>query len=292
MPLNSRLVYTFLLTSCFTPAKERQINEEIFTVQTRLLALEGNVNDASKNGTQKIASTSTEIERLSQELKKVQGDLDSLKIGVQTGHLPGVPETPDSMGSKIDSLGKRVEAMEAKLDEFLQAFEKSGIMKKSDKKGASDKGSSNLKELQIAFDHKKYSAVIADAFKVIKSTKGIEKEHAAYLQAESLYRAGRVKEAAVNYDEFLKSKPHKKYLPFAKLRLGDSFKSMGDKDVAKIYYKELIKDFPDSAEAKKAKGQLSHLNALPKENSSEIKPVEKDPQTLLQRKKSIYNLIC
>ena len=288
MFLKITFLLPFFLSSCFTPNKERQISEDIFAVQTRLLALESNFNDANKTGTQatqRIASTGTELERLSQELKKVQGDLDVLKIGVQTGHLPGTPENTDSPGSKMDALSKRMDGMETRLDEFLQAFEKSGIMKKNDKKGA-EKSSGTLKELQTAFDHKKYPSVIADAPKVIKSVKGVEKEHASYLQAESLYKAGRMKEAAMTYDEFLKSKPHKKYLPYAKLRLGDSFKGMGDKDVAKIYYQELIKDFPESPEAKKAKGQLSLLNQVPsekrEEKGAENSPSQKDdkkPQT-------------
>lgn len=280
MQLISTLIFSLMITSCFTPSKERRINEDIFAVQTRLLSLESNFSDANKNGnqaTEKIASTGTELERLNQDIKKVQGDLDSLKVGVQTGRMPGTPENAESIGLRLDQFGKRLETMETRLDDFLQAFEKSGLMKKGDKKGA-EKSSTSLKDLQTAFDHRKFPTVIADAPKVIKNLKGIEREHAVYLQAESLFKSGKMKEAAINYDEFLKSKPHKKYLPFAKLRLGDSFKGMGEKDVAKIYYQELIKDFPDSSEAKKAKGQLSALGGTKSEKGAENTPREAEPE--------------
>jgi TolA-binding protein len=65
-----------------------------------------------------------------------------------------------------------------------------------------------------------------------------------------------MREAALKFNEFLESKPGKKYLATAKMRIGDCFRHLGDGATAKVYYEELIKEFPDSDEATKAKEGL------------------------------------
>jgi TolA-binding protein len=65
--------------------------------------------------------------------------------------------------------------------------------------------------------------------------------------------------AALKYNEFLESNPPKNYLPLVKMRLGDCFRNLGDAGTAKIYYEELIKEFPNSNEASKAKERLAEI---------------------------------
>jgi TolA-binding protein len=43
------------------------------------------------------------------------------------------------------------------------------------------------------------------------------------------------------------------------MRLGDCFRNLGDAGTAKIYYEELIKEFPNSNEASKAKERLAEI---------------------------------
>jgi TolA-binding protein len=41
------------------------------------------------------------------------------------------------------------------------------------------------------------------------------------------------------------------------MRLGDCFRHLGDNETAKLYYEELIRDFPNTDEAAKAKERLA-----------------------------------
>ena len=69
-------------------------------------------------------------------------------------------------------------------------------------------------------------------------------------------KLNRYKEAALQFNELVELKPAAKSMALAKLRLGDCFKAMGDKDTSKLFYDEVIAKFPDSPEAAKAKKSL------------------------------------
>ncbi|MES2744068.1 MAG: hypothetical protein V4655_01515, partial [Bdellovibrionota bacterium] len=45
------------LTGCMTPAEERQIKDDIFSLQTRLMAMEGQVSSTSKEITAQSGRT-------------------------------------------------------------------------------------------------------------------------------------------------------------------------------------------------------------------------------------------
>ena len=71
-----------------------------------------------------------------------------------------------------------------------------------------------------------------------------------YLYAESLFKLGNLKDAAIEFHDFLDSKPPVKYLPHAKMRMGDCYRHLGDKETASIYYEELITEFPKAPSLK------------------------------------------
>jgi TolA-binding protein len=43
------------------------------------------------------------------------------------------------------------------------------------------------------------------------------------------------------------------------MRIGDCFKNLGDDTTARLYYEELIKEYPKSEEASKARESLAKL---------------------------------
>ena len=89
------------LTACITPSEKKQMKDDLFNVQTRVLNLERLLTDTSKEGksnaeaaVRRIASTQAELERMSRELQQVHGDIDALKVGVSTGEMPGLDPGP------------------------------------------------------------------------------------------------------------------------------------------------------------------------------------------------------
>lgn len=252
---------------CITPKEKKDMQGDIFNLQTRLLTLERELADTSKeskgtadSATKRLASTRAEIERLSSELQKIRGELDAIRIGVVTGRMPGVDANQEgSVAATISRVEERLVSLEQTQTEILEAISKAGV-KKNSKKPTTRKSTVSLSELQSSFDGKKYKTVTEDAPLVIKEGDVSERSQAFYLLAESYFKLGDMRIAAIKYNEFLDSKPPKSFLPIVKMRLGDCFRNLGDADTAKIYYEELIREFPDSSEASKAKERLAEIS--------------------------------
>ena len=91
---------------------------------------------------------------------------------------------------------------------------------------------------------------------MLKKAKGREREQALMMYGESLMRLQRPKEAALQFNELVELKPGDKQLAVAKLRLGDAFKSMGDKDTSQLFYEEVATKYAGTPEGDKAKKAL------------------------------------
>lgn len=90
----------------------------------------------------------------------------------------------------------------------------------------------------------------------LKKAKGKEREQILIAFGESLLKVGRPKEAALQFNEVVESKPSDKNMAIAKLRLGDAFKAMGDKDTSRLFYDEVATKYANSPEGEKAKKAL------------------------------------
>jgi len=294
--LLTSLALTLGLTGCYTPAKERQVKNDIFAVQTRMLQLEQQLIEGNKETSQvgevakrTIASTSSEMERMSKDLQRTRGEIDALKIGVATGQMPGQEQSAEgSIATQLADLKERMTALEQQQADILAALEKGAKSNKAKPEEKTKGGKQGTKEsaakgsaeaattaqLKVLFDKKKYKQVTEDGPGVIKGTKGKDKEEASFMVAESFYRMGKLRDAALQFNQFLETKPSGKNVPLANMRMGDSFRQLGDTATAKIYYEELITNFPASDEAAKAKERLAEIGGAPKgeKQGSAVKP--------------------
>lgn len=255
----------FLLSACITPREKREMQNDLFNVQTRLLTLERSLSDTSKDArntgesaSRKLASNHAELERMNHEMQQIRGEIDSLKVGVSTGQMPGRENQPNSVAGQLGRLSDRLDDLEQTQEELLEALKKAGLGKSNAKKNSGNsKKISNVGDLQGAFDDKKYKQVIEEGPRLATTGSSADKEKARFLTAEALFKLGKMREAVLKYSEFVESHPSPKLVPIVKMRLGDCFRHLGDKTTAQIYYEELIKEFPDSDEAGKAKERLS-----------------------------------
>ena len=260
------LLVTCYLSSCLTPNKERQLNADIYNLQQRTFELEKRLLE--KNDTQiktsettkkKIASTTTTLEKYEIEIQKLKGDIDALKVGVRTGQIPGEEVEEGTLIYTINDILSRLENVEEAQAELLTAIRGDKKNKKSSKK-TSNTSVKNLAELEKLFDRKLYPKVVKEAPTLVKKTKKkSSKERIKFLQAESLYKLGKLRDAALQFNEFLDSKPSKEHTAHAKLRMGDCFRHLGDTATSRVYYSELIEEFPDSDQAELAEKRLEKL---------------------------------
>lgn len=253
------IVGLLLNIGCFTAAKEKQINSDIYNLQQRLFELEKNVTTTTTVSNEKnrkqIASASTNMEKLTVEIQKIKGEVDAIRVGVKTGQIPGEEIQEGSMLYTLNDILTRLETVEASQSEILDAIKGSG------NKGSKKKNRlRSLKDLQNAFNKKLYPKVVEDAPTLLKKVrKTSSKEEIKFLHAESLYKLGKLRDAALKFNDFIESKPSDKRLPQAKLRMGDCFRHLGDKATSRVYYSEVIDQFPESDQAKTAKQRLEKL---------------------------------
>ena len=149
------------ISSCITPSEKRLMKDDIYSVQMRLLNLERLLADTSKDAknsgesaTKRIASTQTELERMSRELQVVHGEIDALKVGVTTGQLPGADSSTQehSVARNLSKLTERIGAVESAQEDLIEALKKAGV--KGGKKKDSRKTATDVAELQKAFDER------------------------------------------------------------------------------------------------------------------------------------------
>ena len=255
------------MSGCVTQKEKKDMQGHIFNLQTRLMTLERELADTSKeskgtadSATKRLASTRAEIERLSAEIQKIRGEIDAVRIGVVTGQMPGTDSKQDgSVAATLVRVDERLLALEQTQNEILEAISKAGV-KKNPKKPPARKAAVSLTDLQSAYEAKKYKIVTEDAPRLIKDGDAEGRSQARYLLAESYFKLGDMRIAALKYNEFLESKPPKSFVPLVKMRLGDCFRNLGDAGTAKIYYEELILEFPNSTEASKAKERLAEIS--------------------------------
>ncbi len=248
-----------LLSSCMTPMQKREMNDDIQRLKENVSILQQSLNEgrthvqASGEVHQKnLASTHADLDRVQQDIKRIKGDIDTLKVGVTMGQLPGQETPPEgSVAAQLTEVRSRLEALEARVSDLASA----GAVKKSDKKDSSSVNA-DTDSLEKAFERKHYKEVVQDAPSVLKKLKGKDRERVLSMFGESLMKTNKHKEAALQFNEILEGKPSEKSAAYAKLKVAECFKAMGDKDTSKLFYEEVISKYPDSPEAAKAKKAL------------------------------------
>lgn len=261
--LSSILLFICLtvLPGCFTPQKEKELNNDIFNLQTRVLQLETSTKKrAADKSTQKhVASVTSDMERITIDIQKIKGEIGALKIGVVTGQMPGTdPNQEGSVAQTLNNIITRLEALELAQSEIMSTIEDIGKNKKKSKKKSRTKISS-ISALQKAFDKKRYKHVAQDAPRLIRKSKKKDKSKILFVYAESLYKLGKLRDAALQFNDFIDNQPRSSKIPHAKMRMGDCFRHLGDKATARLYYQDLVDNYPKASEAEKAKERLSKM---------------------------------
>lgn len=256
---------------CVSSSELRLLRQDLFNVQTRLLSLEKQIEDENKDAkdkgsaaTKRIAESQVSFDKLSRDLQKIQGELDRLQVGVETGELPGTSSDKSSIAKKLQELEDRLGALEGgKVDggENRAASPPKSQVKASDENSGAKGKLDSLGEVKAAFSAKQFKKIVEESEGALKAGKESERIEVCFLQGESFYKLERYREAILKYEELLAMKPAKKYQSQVRLRIGDSFKHLGDNDTARIYYEEIVRSHSSSKEAAAAK---DHLAKLPK----------------------------
>lgn len=256
--------YTFLLamtflTGCMTSRDGRKLSTDMHELNIRLVNLEKNVQhnveDKGKAAGKRLANSVSKVDKLERELQVISGDIDTLRVGVATGRLPGAESDAGSVADSLDQLNERVAKIEETQAEILEMLSKGKSVSKSKKR----KHLTKLGEFSRAFRKRRYTYIVEDAPKALKKIKKADKDQIYFYEAESYFKLGQLRKAAMKYNQFLEKYPKGSYAPQAQSRMGDCFRHLGDKGTALIYYKELVEKYPNSEFARTAKKKIAKL---------------------------------
>ncbi len=278
-------LFPCVLVSCQTD-KDLERDRRIFSMQTKLIELEKSLNTKAEVNEKNLSRGMVEYQSFSEEMGR---DLQLLQGKVQTlEHFLGVDEIQaDEFASKapeqkiavlttdLEHMTNRVEELEKKLEtvsntqnELFKSVEsvlKAGGNKKlgSPSSSSSKKVSfSSVKEVEKAYEDKWYTHIIENYESTKKKFGKADQYDVSFFYGGSLFKLGRISEAALVFDELLNEKTKSEKLPQIYLRLGDCFRLLGKKDVALIYYEELIEKYPKDSQAKLAKEYLEQLRKI------------------------------
>jgi TolA-binding protein len=252
-----------LLFSCVSSREGDRIRDDVFQLQSRLEEMETQMNQkASKKqgeaANQRIANTGARLDSIEGDLRGIHGDLDVLRIALKTGEIPGSNPEEESLGKRLQSIQERLAACEEAQRLMLERL----TNKKAPGAQAQGKKSlKNFKDLEQAFIKKNHQAICQEGPLILDRLPKGEQPMARYYYGESLFLTKKYSDAALTFNAIIKEPSLKEKVPEIQFKLGYSFEALGEKDVAQVYYNELIQKFPKSHQAEAARNQISHWKA-------------------------------
>ena len=259
---------SLLTASCLSTGSGSARKNELFILKKRVLTLERQLEANRQHRQNSLTTTSkrltTNLKRLDNlegKLHQTLGLIDALKVGVITGRYPGLEAGSDSIASAITDLQSRVQTIEETQTTLLKEFKTLVSMygkKKLARKSKKRKKITSLIQMRSSFAKKRYRHVAEEGEAVVVKLEGNKRQEALYLLAESTFKLGKIRDAALHFNELVESGENK-YATQAKIRLGDCFRHLGDLATAKLFYQDLIDNHPQSAEAGKATVKLESL---------------------------------
>jgi tol-pal system protein YbgF len=222
-------------------------------------------------GTQ--ADSRAEMTEIREQIQQIRGGIDSLRKDLSTAasrtnrreeEEKGLREKLESLTFKINfienflGIGKKEDAVDA-------AVEKNGRPPAAAPKEAAGKGKTADKESLYAAAYELFREGKYD-----KSREGFENflkqypdtefsDNAQFWIGECYYFEKKYEKAIIEYDKVTKSFPDGNKVPYALLKQGLSFLKLGDKASAKLLLQQVIKDFPNTSQARIARGRLLEI---------------------------------
>jgi TolA-binding protein len=91
------------------------------------------------------------------------------------------------------------------------------------------------------------------------SSKSESGEKGEYKAAEDFFEKKQWQDAAISFEKYRKANPKGKHAAEALYKIGVSFQEMGSKEEAKVFYKDVMSQYPNSTEYKKASTRLKGI---------------------------------
>ena len=264
-------VMVFLITACATSSDLREVRSELnqqmeeklaavdVRMDTRIAALqkEQENNKTALASTRKgQANTSADIAELRDQIQQLRGQVETLKKETSRDI-----KKEDEYKEKIDNLLLKINFIE----NFLEISKKDSSsdidssVSAKDPSGKQDKAATYAAAYQT-FKNGSY-AKAREAFQGFLATypTGEYSDNAQFWIGECYFFEKKYEKAILEYEKVTKKFPSSNKVPYALLKQGISFQNLGDKTSAKLLLQQVIKDYPNTSQARIARSKLQEI---------------------------------
>lgn len=241
----------------------RQMEEKLVAVDTRIAAMqkEQEKDTTALSSMRKgQANTTADFAELRDQIQQLRGQVETLKKDIANAKDS---RKEDDYKEKFDNLLLKINFIE----NFLE------IGKKDYSGDATGDGLATAKDPSGKPDKAAWYAAAYQTFKAGHYVKAQEtfqaflnahpsgeySDNAQFWIGECYFFEKKYEKAILEYEKVTKKFPSSSKVPYALLKQGISFQNLGDKTSARLLLQQVIKDYPNTSQARIARSKLQEL---------------------------------
>ena len=239
----------------------QQMEAKLASMDTRLDSRLAHLQKDQEKNTAALASmrkghanTTADFAELRDQIQQLRGQLESLK-------KEAAREKDDTYKEKIDNLLLKVNFIE----NFLEISKKDSPIDVDASASAKDQAGKQDKAAQYASAYQTFKTgnypKAREAFQSFLAAypAGEYSDNAQFWIGECYFFEKKYEKAILEYEKVTKKFPSSNKVPYALLKQGISFQNLGDKVSAKLLLQQVIKDYPNTSQARIARSKLQEI---------------------------------
>lgn len=259
------LASSLLFQGCITSTRQDQLQSSITQLQGQIFQLQEQMSKREQqitNTTQTALSSQNDVESLQTQLQLTQGSVDELKAKIkrieETSGAGASEQSAISPNTQTDSLAQ-IRRQLARIE--LMSNSKVGTVRKGKLPSKSHTLAEINKSLKSSFEQSNFKQTIETSNAIINASDANEAmlQSAIEYRAESKFKMQDYKGAAIDFSNYIESYPNTPKYARALLLAGDSYVYLKNNLIAKSYYQECAKSYPNLPEGKASAGRLANL---------------------------------
>jgi len=240
---------------------DKRYDSKFEILSDKIAKIEKTVSSIENRSSQQRADSDVMFEDVRVEVQSLRGSMEEAEHNMKTRE--------SNIDKSISDLDDRTRDLESKFDLIMAHLEKLknvlGIKDKATDKSRDKNGSDDISEYDSAVktltSSKDYPLAERKLKKFIKDYPSSSlADNAQYWLAESFYARGDFKTASSEFDKVTRDFPNSDKKCGAMLKQGFSYDNMGQKDMTQVILRKVIKECPDTSEAKMA---LERMKSIP-----------------------------
>lgn len=242
----------------------QRIEEKVAAVDARMEARAAKLLEEHEESAAELAAirkshanTSADFTEIRDQLQQLRGEIETLRKETAAS-LP--KDKDEELNARIDALAMKISFIE----NFLEIGKKETSGNNNDTSATRDQGKSDKAGAYAAayqtFKNGNY-AKAREAFQefLVTYPSGEYADNAQYWIGECYFFEKQFEKAILEYEKVTRKFPSSNKVPYALVKQALSFQNLGDKASAKLLLQQVIKEYPDTSQARVARSKLQEL---------------------------------